>query len=227
MSNLARIACLGVEEHDPACALVDPLAVEGDPLPIRRPRRPIVFPALGGVGDLADVASVGVHHKEGALGLISIEPAPKDDLTVPGRATARALVVVVFFIVSATGEHRQSHGYHHQGHDHRCRKHQHHSASHHPSFLFAYATLTKEADVSCRNRKANTDHTQPLPPLMCLLGDRYAAVGCTTGFPRPFRCPRSPRRDSEPLTALMMHRSKIVRSATSPKQRIFGVSWGC
>src|SRR5215211_804091 len=179
MSNLARIACLGVEEHDPACALVDPLAVEGDPLPIRRPRRPIVFPALGGVGDLADVASVGVHHKEGALGLISIEPAPKDDLTVPGRATARALVVVVFFIVSATGEHRQSHGYHHQGHDHRCRKHQHHSASHHPSFLFAYATLTKEADVSCRNRKANTDHTQPLPPLMCLLvhiQDRFRAM---------------------------------------------------
>ena len=69
--------------------------------------------------------------------------------------------------------------------------------------------------------------TQPLPPLMCLVGDRYAAVGCTTGFPRPFRCPRSPRRDSEPLTALMMQRTKIVRSGTSPKQRIFAVAWGC
>src|ERR671921_2328742 len=106
MSNLARIAWLEVEEHDPACALVDPLAGEGDPLPIRRPRRPIVFPALGGVGDLADVASVGVHHKEGVLGLVRIEPAPKDDLTVPGSITVRALIVVLFVIVCSTGEHR-------------------------------------------------------------------------------------------------------------------------
>jgi hypothetical protein len=65
------------------------------------------------VGDLADVASVGVHHKERALGLIRIEVAPKDDLTVPASITARALVVVLFAIVSATGENRQSHGYHH------------------------------------------------------------------------------------------------------------------
>src|ERR671920_1188458 len=113
MSNLTRIACLGVEEHDPARTLVCSLAMEGDPLPIRRPRRPIVFPALGGVGDLTDVASVGVHREDSTLGLIRIEVAPKDDLTVPGRATARALVVVVFVIVCAPGEHRQSHGYHH------------------------------------------------------------------------------------------------------------------
>jgi hypothetical protein len=58
------------------------------------------------------MASVRVHREEGALGLIRIEPAAKDDLTVPGRATARALVVF-FVIVSATGERRESHGYHH------------------------------------------------------------------------------------------------------------------
>src|SRR5919112_6578178 len=113
MSNLTRIACLGVEEHDPARTLVCSLAMEGDPLPIRRPRRPIVAPAVGGVGDLADMASVGVHCEERALGLIRIEPAAKDDLTVPGRSTVRALVVVVFVIVLATGERRHSHGYHH------------------------------------------------------------------------------------------------------------------
>src|SRR4028119_1995861 len=106
----ARIASVGVYDHDPARALVGLEALEGDPLSIRRPRRYVVPPALGGMGDLADVASVGVHREEGALGLIRIEVAAKDDLTVPGRATA--LVIVVFVIVSATGEHRQSHGYH-------------------------------------------------------------------------------------------------------------------
>src|SRR5215217_2605813 len=66
-----------------------------------------------GVGDLADVASVGVHREESALGLIRIEVAPKDDLTVPGRATARALVVVLFVIAFATCQRRESHAYHH------------------------------------------------------------------------------------------------------------------
>jgi hypothetical protein len=64
------------------------------------------------VGDLADMASVGVHRKERALGLLGIEVAAKDDLTVPGRTTAHALVLF-FVIVSATGERRESHGYHH------------------------------------------------------------------------------------------------------------------
>jgi hypothetical protein len=114
MSNLARIACLGVEEHDPARTLVCSLAMEGDPLPIRRPRRPIVAPAVGGVGDLADMASVGVHYKESALGLIRIEVAAKDDLTVPASTTSRALVVFVFLIACSTGENRHSgHGNHH------------------------------------------------------------------------------------------------------------------
>src|ERR687897_84653 len=75
--NLAHIACLEVEHHDPAHALADPLAIEGYVL------------------------------------LIRVEPAAKDDLTVPGRASALALVVVVFLIVSATGQRRQSHGHHH------------------------------------------------------------------------------------------------------------------
>src|ERR687897_3194186 len=107
--NLTHTACFEVEHHDPAHALVDSLAIEGYVLAIRRPRRRIVAPALGRVGDLADVASVGVHHKESALGLIRIEPAAKNYLTVPGRATA----LVVFVFVIATGEHRHSHGYHH------------------------------------------------------------------------------------------------------------------
>jgi hypothetical protein len=63
------------------------------------------------VGDLADMASVRVHCEERALGLLGIEVAPKDDLTVPGSTTVRVLIVVVFVI--ATGEHRHSHGYHH------------------------------------------------------------------------------------------------------------------
>src|SRR5918993_5114448 len=113
MSNLARIACLGVEEHDPARTLVAFLAMEGDPLPIRRPRRRIVAPAFGRVGDLVDMASVGVHGEERTLTVIRIEPAAKDDLTVPGSTTVRAVVVVVFVIVCATGEHWESHGYHH------------------------------------------------------------------------------------------------------------------
>src|ERR687889_2400441 len=110
--HLTHTARFEVEHHDPAHALVDPLAIEGYVLPIRRPRRSIVAPALWGVGDLADMASVGVHRKERALGLIRIEPAAKDDLTVPGSTTVRALIVVLFVIVLATGEHRQGHGYH-------------------------------------------------------------------------------------------------------------------
>src|ERR671913_1277336 len=106
--NLTHTARFEVEHHDPAHALVDPLAIEGYLLPIRRPRRRIVAPAPGRVGDLADVASLGGHGEERALGLIRIEPAAKDDLTVPGRVPARVLVVFVI----ATGEHRESHGYH-------------------------------------------------------------------------------------------------------------------
>src|SRR5215204_3907003 len=109
----ARVASVWVYDHEPARAKVDGLALEGDPLSIRRPRRKVVKPAFWGVGDLADMASVWVRREESALGLIRIEVAPKDDLTVPGRTTVRALVVVVFVIVTATGEHRQSHGYHH------------------------------------------------------------------------------------------------------------------
>jgi hypothetical protein len=87
--------------------------MEGDPLPIRRPRRRIVAPAFGRVGDLVDMASVGVHGEERTLTVIRIEPAAKDNLTVPGSTTVGALVVVVFVIVCATGEHWESHGYHH------------------------------------------------------------------------------------------------------------------
>jgi hypothetical protein len=73
--------------------------MEGDPLSIRRPRRPIVAPALWGVGDLADVASVGVHREDSALGLIRIKVPAKDDLTVPASITACAFML--FVIASA------------------------------------------------------------------------------------------------------------------------------
>src|ERR671921_2838865 len=109
----ARVGSVWFYDHDPARASVALEALEGDPLPIRRPRRKVVQPALWGVGDLTDVASVGVHREDSALGLIRIEVAAKDDLTVPGSTTSRALVVVIFVIVCATGENRHSHGYHH------------------------------------------------------------------------------------------------------------------
>src|SRR5919112_1013424 len=105
------MASVGVCDHDPARALVTLEALEGDPLPIRRPRRYVVPPTLWGVGDLTDVASVGVHREDCAPGLIRIEVAAKDDLTVPGSTTARALVL--FVIAFAAGEHRKSHGHHH------------------------------------------------------------------------------------------------------------------
>src|SRR5918993_1411601 len=98
-----RVASVGVYDHDPARALVALEALEGDPLSIRRPRRYVVPPTLGGVGDLTDVASVWVHREDSTLGLIGIEVAAKDDLTVPGSTPSRALVVVVFVIVLATG----------------------------------------------------------------------------------------------------------------------------
>jgi hypothetical protein len=41
----------------------------------------------------------------------------------------------------------------------------------------------------------------------------------------PHRCPPSPGRASEPLTAVGEHGSRIVRSGTSPKRRIFAVAW--
>ncbi len=66
----ARVDSVWVYDHDPARALVALEALEGDPLSIRRPCRYVVVPALWGVGDLADVASVGVHREERALGLI-------------------------------------------------------------------------------------------------------------------------------------------------------------
>src|SRR5215217_3873566 len=112
--DLARITRVGVYDHDLASALVDGLAIEGDPLPIGRPRRVLVTPALWGVGDLADMASVWVHGEDRCLGLLGIEVAAKDDLTVPGTITARTLVVFVFLIACSPGENRHhSHGHCH------------------------------------------------------------------------------------------------------------------
>jgi hypothetical protein len=62
-----------------------------------------VVPALGRVGDLADMSSVWVHREEHIVFLLNIyvEIAPKGDLPVPGSTTARALVVFVFVIACA------------------------------------------------------------------------------------------------------------------------------
>jgi hypothetical protein len=47
-------------------------AMEGDLGPIRGPRRKVVAPALWGMGDLADVASIRVHREDGAPGQFKI-----------------------------------------------------------------------------------------------------------------------------------------------------------
>src|SRR5215203_2485177 len=115
--NFARMTCLEVE--DPAPVRV--LAHEGDLRPIGRPCRHVVFPALGRVGDLADMTSVWVHREDSGLGLIGIEPAAKGDLTVSG-SSATALALVVLLATAATGaqcqrncanhKHRNQHGDH-------------------------------------------------------------------------------------------------------------------
>src|SRR5215207_2518812 len=74
-------------------SVLDALANEGEPLPIGGPLRKGVAKALGGVGDLADMASVGVHREDCGVGLIGIEVAAKGDLTVGSSTTAgRALL---------------------------------------------------------------------------------------------------------------------------------------
>src|SRR5215203_1371229 len=64
-------------------------AMEGDLRPIGGPCRGAVDPAFGGMGDLADVASIGVHRENGGAAIL----LAKDDQTVGGSsATARALL---------------------------------------------------------------------------------------------------------------------------------------
>src|SRR5215212_8714975 len=118
--NFARMACLEVVDRDPAHVPVGSLTMEGDPLPIGRPRRIVVIPALGRVGDLADMAPIGVHRENRALSVIGIEPAAEDDLPFGGSsATALALVVPLASItisraLASTGAQCQSNeSYHH------------------------------------------------------------------------------------------------------------------
>src|SRR5215207_1768869 len=102
--DTARKAGFDVDNQDPAPlamrwaseeARVTP-AIEGDLRPIWGPRRKEVAPALGGVGDLADMASIRVHREDGALGPFKIQVAAKDDQTVGGSsASARALLVLL------------------------------------------------------------------------------------------------------------------------------------
>jgi hypothetical protein len=103
---------------------------------------------------------------------------------------------------------------------------QQHGASHHPSFLFAYVPVRKAADASGRNRIVHTGHTIPSSP-HDPRGSKRGTAGCTTDSPRTHRCPPSPRRGSEPLTADGRHLTKIVRYGTSPKRRNFAVTCSC
>src|SRR5215210_1867205 len=69
-----------------------------------------------------------------------------------------------------------------------------------------------------------TRRSRPLPP---------RSVGGIAGsrlhhwLPTPYRCPPSPGRASEPLPAVGRHGSRIVRSGTSLKRRIFVVARSC
>ena len=102
--DTARHARVDVDEQDPAPgamrgaseeARVTP-AMEGDLRPIGGPGRGAVAKALGGMGDLADVASIRVHREDGAPYPFKIQVAAKDDQTVGGStATARALLVLL------------------------------------------------------------------------------------------------------------------------------------
>src|SRR5215204_1103824 len=69
-------------------SVLDALANEGEPLPIGGPLRKVVAKALGGVGDLADMAPVEVHSEDCGLGLTVFGVAAKGDLTVGSSTTA-------------------------------------------------------------------------------------------------------------------------------------------
>ena len=68
--DLVRIEGVDVDDQDPAAIAMrgTTAAMEGDLGPIGGPSRKEVAPALGGVGDLADVGSIRVHREDGALG---------------------------------------------------------------------------------------------------------------------------------------------------------------
>src|SRR5918994_1991659 len=96
--DLARIARVGVDDYDPApVAMRETHAIEGDLRPIRGPHRGLVAPAVERGGDLAYMASVGVHRKDCPFGLIGFKVAEKADLPAGGTTTA-ALALVVRFL---------------------------------------------------------------------------------------------------------------------------------
>ena len=72
------------------------------------------------------------------------------------------------------------------------RQHAHHKgaaqSNFHASLILSSIAFSghgfRRRRASGRSRKARTDHTKPISPL-CLVGDRSAVAGCTTGSPRP------------------------------------------
>src|SRR5215213_6940529 len=80
-------------------------AMEGDLGPIGGPCRGAVAPAFGGMGDLADVASIGVHRENGALAA-SVYFAAKDDQTVGGSWASEAPRALVVLSSTATLSHQ-------------------------------------------------------------------------------------------------------------------------
>src|SRR5215204_433595 len=82
--DTARHARVDVDHQDPAPMAMRTAtpAMEGDLRPIGGPCRGAVAPAFGGMGDLADVTSIGVHRENGALGVSQmpgIRPSRRSD----------------------------------------------------------------------------------------------------------------------------------------------------
>ena len=96
----ARIAGVDVDEQDPAPMAMRGAtpAMEGDLGPIGGPCRVAVVPALWGMGDLADVASIRVHRENGAAATLLL----KDDQTVGGSWANEAPLALVVLSSSPT-----------------------------------------------------------------------------------------------------------------------------
>src|SRR5215212_1274586 len=83
--DLVRIVRVGVDDYDPApFAMRETHAIEGKLRPFSGTRGDLVATDDGRRDDLTYIASVGVHREDCALGLIGIQIAAKDDLTVGG-----------------------------------------------------------------------------------------------------------------------------------------------
>src|SRR5215208_2380473 len=96
--DLVRIARVDVDDHDAVLKAMEEAtpAMEGDLRPIGGPRRGVVGKGLGGMGDLADMASIRVHREDGEFGVSAAiggqfkfsKVAAKSDQTVTGSTAS-------------------------------------------------------------------------------------------------------------------------------------------